>query len=384
MTRRSFGHIKPLPSGGYRATYTYNYRQYTAPGIFPQKNQAATWLATQQAQIAAGEWTPPSRTTQNQKPKKLTLTAYTEQWLAAKQAEQLTAKTLHGYRSNIEKWILPTLGHHALTEISKETVLDWWNHLTGGPGAKTKAYTYLRMLLNAAQTDGHIKENPCQIRGIKTKTRGAKAKQRAELIATPKQIEAITSHMPAPLAIAVTLGYWCALRYGEMAELRRKDIDLKAGTLTISRAYQYAPGTGTVIGPPKTEAGRRTVAIPTKIIPTLKAHLDTHVEPGRDALIVHATTNTTRNLPSSTFHRAYKHAISQAAPELEGFDYHGLRHSGLTLYGQAGATIAELQARAGHANADMVAIYQHATKERDRMIVEAMTNPTRPTLKAIQ
>jgi integrase len=49
---------------------------------------------------------------------------------------------------------------------------------------------------------------------------------------------------------------------------------------------------------------------------------------------------------------------------------HGLRHTALTIAGQHGATGAELQARAGHASQAAMAIYQHATLDRDRLLAE--------------
>lgn len=49
---------------------------------------------------------------------------------------------------------------------------------------------------------------------------------------------------------------------------------------------------------------------------------------------------------------------------------HHLRHTALTLAGQHGATAAELQARAGHASQAAMAIYQHATLDRDRSLAE--------------
>ena len=47
-----------------------------------------------------------------------------------------------------------------------------------------------------------------------------------------------------------------------------------------------------------------------------------------------------------------------------------LRHTALTLAGQHGATAAELQARAGHASQAAMAIYQHATLDRDKSLAE--------------
>ena len=51
---------------------------------------------------------------------------------------------------------------------------------------------------------------------------------------------------------------------------------------------------------------------------------------------------------------------------------HHLRHTALTLAGQHGATAAELQARAGHASQAAMAIYQHATLDRDKRLADAI------------
>ena len=57
---------------------------------------------------------------------------------------------------------------------------------------------------------------------------------------------------------------------------------------------------------------------------------------------------------------------ARAAAGRPDLTIHHLRHTALTLAGQHGATAAELQARAGHASQAAMAIYQHATADRDR------------------
>ena len=54
----------------------------------------------------------------------------------------------------------------------------------------------------------------------------------------------------------------------------------------------------------------------------------------------------------------------------EDLTIHHLRHTALTIAGQHGATGAELQARAGHASQAAMAIYQHATLDRDKALAE--------------
>jgi integrase len=79
--------------------------------------------------------------------------------------------------------------------------------------------------------------------------------------ATPSELEVMARHMPPQLAAAVPISAWCALRYGELAELRRRDIDTKAQVIKVRRAVTFPTG-GPVIGPTKSDAGVRDVAIP--------------------------------------------------------------------------------------------------------------------------
>lgn len=51
---------------------------------------------------------------------------------------------------------------------------------------------------------------------------------------------------------------------------------------------------------------------------------------------------------------------------------HDLRHTGLTFAAATGATTEELMRRAGHASADAALRYQHATRDRDRVLAKAL------------
>ena len=56
------------------------------------------------------------------------------------------------------------------------------------------------------------------------------------------------------------------------------------------------------------------------------------------------------------------------------FRFHDLRHTGLTIFAQEGATLAELMRRGGHADIHIVLRYQHATMSRDRELADRMSD----------
>ena len=67
------------------------------------------------------------------------------------------------------------------------------------------------------------------------------------------------SNMPERHRLMVLLAAWCGLRFGELTELRRSDLDLKNGRIRVRRAVVHVDGVA-VVGTPKSDAGTRDVA----------------------------------------------------------------------------------------------------------------------------
>jgi integrase len=66
------------------------------------------------------------------------------------------------------------------------------------------------------------------------------------------------------------------LRFGEATALRRCDVRTDDSMIAVERSVRHLDGRW-VIGPPKTDAGRRTVALPGFVAAAVADHLDTHV-----------------------------------------------------------------------------------------------------------
>jgi integrase len=174
--------------------------------------------------------------------------------------------------------------------------------------------------------------------------------------------------MPDRLQLMVTLASWCALRFGEIVELRRGDIDLRQEVIRIRRAAVRTGGTYSITTP-KSDAGVRDVAIPPHIIPAIEAHLAKYVGRGRDSLIFPADSG--GHLQPATLYRHWYRARDIAGrPDLR---FHDLRHSGAVLAAATGATLAELMARLGHSTPQAAMRYQHAAAGRDREIAQLLS-----------
>lgn len=124
-------------------------------------------------------------------------------------------------------------------------------------------------------------------------------------------------------------------------------------------------------GPPKSEAGLRTVTLPEAALSALRAHLLAHVDAGPDAIVF--TGERGGLLRSGNSSRAVRWAASvKAAGIPDRFHFHDLRHAGNTLASASGASTRELMHRMGHASMRAALIYQHATDERQREIAASM------------
>jgi integrase len=65
----------------------------------------------------------------------------------------------------------------------------------------------------------------------------------------------------------------------------------------------------------------------------------------------------------------YAARSAAGAPNLR---FHDLRHLGGTLAAATGASLTELMARLGHSSTRAALIYQHATRDRDQAIAQAL------------
>ena len=263
--------------------------------------------------------------------------------------------------------VLPTLGRTELAAITPAKVRSWRARLldAGHPGASTisKAYRLLHAVCATALEDGLIARNPCVIKG-------ASVERPAERpVTTIEQVYAIADAIEPRYRAMVLLATFCGLRVGELRARRQQNLDLLHRTVSVVEQYQQL-GDGTlVLGPPKTDAGRRTVAIPAALIPDLEAHLAAWASPGPDELVFPGAAG--RPFRTATLHAAWHRALRAVA--ITGLRFHDLRHTGNTLAAAAGASTKELMSRIGHSSARAALIYQHATHDRDAAIAERLS-----------
>jgi integrase len=178
------------------------------------------------------------------------------------------------------------------------------------------------------------------------------------------------------------LAAFAGLRTGESLGLRRGDVDLLHGEVVVEHQAQEIAGSGRVVLAPKSEAGRRTVALPAVVVEALEHHLAAFSGPQTDSPVFTGPEGSP--LRRATFSRAWRYAV-RAAGAPEGLRPHDLRHHAATLTARMpGITTKELMARIGHASPRAALIYQHATRERDRAVasLDDVVAAVEPTARA--
>ncbi len=349
---------------GYRARYVGpDGRRHVGPVLFPTKGEARAWLAVQRAEIVKGKWMPADAA----KPvEKQTLAAYADAWLPKRKVrgQPLRTRTREHYAKLLDKHILPTLGALPVGSITRDDVEGWYDGLSPKtPTLNAHAYALLKGILGTAVEDGKLAANPCVLKGAGNAKRVTKTKP-----ASLSEMQELVEAMPERYRAMVLLAAWTALRFGELTELRRNDIDLKEGTIAVRRAVARTEN-GFLVGPPKSDAGIRDVHIPPHLLPVLSDHMDRHLESGKTALLFPAVAG--GHLQPSTFNRHWYRARTAAGrPDLR---FHDLRHTGAVLAAGTGATLAELMARLGHSTPQAALRYQHAAQGADKRIAAALS-----------
>lgn len=361
-TRRGFGNARKLPSGRYQARYTGpDGVHHRAPATFAAHDDALAWLRDERRLVDWGTWTPPAERATTGRTVSVPLAEWAERWLLER---DLTPKTRALYRDLLDSRILPAVGDELLTDITPATVRAWYAGMgKTHPTRTAHAYSLLRTILGTAVTDGLITANPCQI------ARAGKSPKRRELeVLTPAELAAVVDQMPDRYRVAVLLAAWCALRFGELVELRRRDVTDEGTVLRIRRAAVLVDGKY-VVGPPKSAEGIRDVTVPPHIVPLLLEHMDTYTPGGRDALVF-PTSRATR-VSQATFTKPFKAALATIGRE--SVRVHDLRHFGAVAAAQAGATTRELMDRLGHSTPSMAMNYQHVAKDRPAVLAARMS-----------
>jgi integrase len=288
------------------------------------------------------------------------------------------------YDGLLASHLFPTFGNLRLTDIDEATIRRWRKErLEAGPKAKrpfgpvtvAKAYRLLHAIFEtAAEEDRIISRNPCHIEGA-----GKEESDEREVVPLPVVFELVEA-VPVRYRALVLLATFADMRWGELAGLRRENIDLAACEIRIAEAFVQPDKGGLRFDTPKSRAGKRTVSFPEEIADEIRWHLERFADPGPQGLVFVGPKG--GKLRRSNFHKSVWSKAREKVG-LPNLHLHDLRHTGGTLTAATGATLKELMARLGHSSLRAAMIYQHATRDRDRAIAKILGTFVRDARKPV-
>jgi len=233
-----------------------------------------------------------------------------EHWLATVAGPRLRPATVTRYRLAIRSHLTPKLGHHRLDRLQPEHLEVAYQELVaGGLAASTVLYAHrvLSQALSVGVRRGTLARNVASLvdppRG-----RGAQTEPLSLTDAQAMLAAAEGSRNSARWSVGLAIG----LRQGEALGLTwARSVDLDSGNLIVGQALQriayrhacHAPCGqrpagcpdreldlptgfvainylfgGLVLVEPKSEAGKRTIAMPAQLVDALRVHRQTQLE----------------------------------------------------------------------------------------------------------
>jgi integrase len=405
---RDFGRVRQLPSktgkGRWQAFYGDPHGatrisrtgkptpvRHTAPHTFDTRGDAEAWLVDERRLISSGAWTPPAarkaaRSAGHGASGLPTFDAYARTWITERRVKgrPLAARTRDHYTDLLERYLSPAIGHLPIDQVTAELVSGWYDSFAparrrkgkgaGAVGETTKAHTYSfgRAVMNTAvSAHGPLvgRVNPFAIRGG-----GSSPSKRREELATAAEVQKMMLVIRPEWRALLQLGLWTGLRFGEIAGLRRRDVDLPRNVVRVKRSIARTKSEGVIEKGTKSEAGERDQRIPANLVPVLREHLRKHVGRSPNALLFPSATG--QHLAPSTFYGKSGGTGWYAAREAAGhptLHFHDLRATGATLFAQQGATEAEIMAWLGDSTPQAAQRYVRAARSRMDMLTDKMS-----------
>ena len=328
---------------------------------FNRKVDAERFLASVENSKAAGFYVDPSLA-------QLAVGEWADRWLAGQ--AHLKPTTFERYEGIVRTHVKPTWGRVTLANVSHAEVQAWVTDLAKESSAASvqKIHRVLSLILDMAVKDGRLARN------VATGVNLPRLVKPEHLYLTHDQVEDLARECGYPSdpsrhaaydsrsnetnRLVVLFLAYTGVRFGEMAALRVKRLDLVRRRAAIVESVTPVLGKGLVWGTPKTH-GRREVPIPAFLADELEQQV---VGKGPDELVFAGLRNG-QPLRVSTFTRPFKAAAE--AIGLPRLHPHQLRHTAASLAIAAGADVKVVQQMLGHASAAMTLdVYGHLFEDR--------------------
>jgi integrase len=137
----------------------------------------------------------------------------------------------------------------------------------------------LHAIMTTAVEDGLIRRSPCHIKGA-----GQEHSDERPVAPIATLVE-LLGNVPERYRALLLLATFANLRFGELAGLRRGQLNLDACEVRVNASTAEMDDGRLIDGDPKSRAGTRTVSFPADIVPELADHLERFAEAGPDGFV---------------------------------------------------------------------------------------------------
>jgi integrase len=199
-----------------------------------------------------------------------TVAGWLRHWLDEIAVRKVRPSTLRGYRTVVEKWLVPHVGSYRLDQLRPEHIERCYATLARqglASGSVVKAHRVLSRALKVAEQRGMVPRNPAKLVDAPSLHREeVRPLERGEA----RRVLDVAGQRrnAARWSVALAIG----LRQGEALGLRWDDVDLDQGVLQVRVALQRVTGQGLVLVEPKSAAARRSIALPASLVAQLREH----------------------------------------------------------------------------------------------------------------
>lgn len=305
-------------------------------------------------------------------PTKITLSEFLKKWLEECAKPNIAITTYSGYEVNINKHIIPAIGHIILQELQPIQIQNFYNYLSkngkcnGTGGLSPRSIQYIHMVLRQALEYAYKMQ--LIPRNVADMTKIPKQKKYTANFLVDKEISKLLeifkdTQIYMPVLLAVGIG----LRRGEALALKWSNINFETKTIIISENLVPTKN-GSVFSTPKTDASKREIIVSDFILNELTQLKEKQNR--NKALLKKSYINSDLVCCYDNGKNFSPGAVSHLFSEIlkrnnfRHIRFHDLRHTNATLMLKSNTSPKVASARLGHSKTSTTLdIYSHVVKE---------------------
>lgn len=299
---------------------------------FPRRGEADRFLACVASDLARGTYIDPAAG-------RVTVEDWSTVWLAG--LSHLKVTTFARYRGIVRLHVLPKWGRRRLSAVSHAEIAAWVTSLSDSglsPGSVRYVHAVFSSMLAMAVRDEKLARNPAV--GVRL----PRVRAREPRFLTVEEVQALAAASGSDAGVIWFLAL-TGLRFGEMAALRVRRVNLAARRLVVAESVSEVSG-DLVWSTPKNHLPR-TVPLPRAVVDMLARACEGKSD---DDLVFVAPRGGPLRI-NNWRPRVFDPACLAAG--LSSVTPHDLRHAAASLAVSAGANVKAVQRMLGHASAAM-------------------------------